>query len=306
MKTKIYLVENCYGDVTKVYIGKTKNDRYYDHKQTYGSNIIYTIIDEVDSLNRIDWEPLESYWIEQFRQWGFKVVNKNKKGGGGAEFYSQESKDKISKALKGKIRPISFGKKMKVSMLGKNLGKSHSEETKSKMRESKLGKPNLTKGSKRNPLSEEKKKNLRVPKKNKIKYSQPKSQVWKDSVKGKPKQHPENRNQNISKSLTGYKQTKEHIEKRVEKLKGKSNIKNKKPKPQGFGDKISKILKGKSHPNSCKPINQYNLNKDLIQTFNSITEACDIIFNDRNKNPNITKCCQGKIKTAYGYIWEYK
>lgn len=305
MKTKIYLVENCYGDPNKVYIGKTKNSRYYEHKNTYGDNIIYTIIDKINSIISEDWKPLESYWIEQFKHWGFNVLNKNN-GGGGAEFYSQETKDKISKALKGKNRPVSFGEKMKTSMVGKNLGKSHSKETKQKMRETKLGKPNPSKGIKRKSLTEEQKENLRVPKKNKIKYSQPKSQAWKDSVKGKPKKYPESRNQNISKSLTGHKQTKEHIEKRVEKLKGKPNIKNKKPKPQDFGGKISKILKGKSHPNSCKPINQYNLNKDLIQTFNSITEACDIIFNDRSKNPNITKCCQGKIKTAYGYIWEYK
>jgi hypothetical protein len=100
--TKIYLVENCFGDPNKVYIGKTKNCRELPHKITYGEKIIYNYIDEVNSLDYKDWEPLESYWIEQFRQWGFEVMNYNKKGGNGVEFHTQETKDKMSKLKKGK------------------------------------------------------------------------------------------------------------------------------------------------------------------------------------------------------------
>ena len=74
--TKIYLVENCYGDPNKVYIGKTKNSRKKDHVKTYGPQIIYNEIDEIHSLNRKDWKPLETYWIHQFKQWGFEVMNK--------------------------------------------------------------------------------------------------------------------------------------------------------------------------------------------------------------------------------------
>jgi hypothetical protein len=84
--TKIYLVENCYNDPNKVYIGKTISSREAAHKFTYGPNIIYSIIDEVNSLDRKDWELLETYWMEQFKTWGFEVVNKRKKGGGGLEF----------------------------------------------------------------------------------------------------------------------------------------------------------------------------------------------------------------------------
>lgn len=118
--TKIYLVENCYGDPNKVYIGKTINSRESNHKKTYGNQIVYTFIDEINSLNRKDWEPIESYWIEQFIQWGFKVVNKNKKGGMGPEFLSNEAKNKKSKAM---------------------MGKTHSKETCLKMSLSKKGKP---------------------------------------------------------------------------------------------------------------------------------------------------------------------
>ena len=98
--TKIYLVENCYGDPNKVYIGKTKNNRKYNHSKTYGSQITYTYIDEVNSINHSDWESLETYWIEQFKQWGFQVMNIRKKGGSGPDFQTEETKQKISKSLK--------------------------------------------------------------------------------------------------------------------------------------------------------------------------------------------------------------
>lgn len=92
--TKIYLVTNCYSDPNKVYIGKTTGSRKSQHVRTYGKDIIYTYIDEINSLNRIDWEPLETYWIEQFMQWGFDVVNLRKKGGGGPEFRDENFKEK--------------------------------------------------------------------------------------------------------------------------------------------------------------------------------------------------------------------
>lgn len=95
--TKIYLVTNCFGDPNKVYIGKTKNSREADHKRIYGSQIIYTYIDEVNSLKYEDWEPIESYWIEQFKQWEFDVLNENK-GGGGPITHSEEVKNKMRKS----------------------------------------------------------------------------------------------------------------------------------------------------------------------------------------------------------------
>jgi len=101
--TYIYLVENCYGDPNKVYIGKTIKSRKNDHKKTYGNQIIYTIIDQIPSLNRKDWEPIETMWIHTFINWGLEVVNKRKKGGSGPEYLSQEIKDKKSQSMKGKL-----------------------------------------------------------------------------------------------------------------------------------------------------------------------------------------------------------
>lgn len=272
MKTKIYLVENCYGDPNKIYIGKTKTSRILSHKKTFGDNIKYTYIDEIYSLNRDNWEPLETFWIEQFRQWGFEVMNKRKKGGSGPEF--------------------------------------HTEETKQKMKILKLGKPNNSKGIKRKPLSEEKKKNLRVPKLSKENYSYPKSKETKQKISQSKIKHTSyedpKRGEKISKALKGYKQTEEHIKKRSAHLKGKSNLKNKKSKPDGFGQNISNKLKGGKRISIRKSILQYDLKGNFIKEWDSILEICNILFNDVSKNPNITACCKNRIKSAYGYIWKYK
>lgn len=133
---KIYLVTNCYNDPNKVYIGKTKNDREKNHQHKFGEQIEYCYIDEINSLDYKDWEPLETYWIEQFKAWGFKIMNKRKKGGSGPTIQSEETKLKISKALKGKI--INEDTKQKMSKA--HLGKKDSLETKIKKSLSKSGK----------------------------------------------------------------------------------------------------------------------------------------------------------------------
>jgi len=124
--TKIYLVINCYGDPNKIYVGKTKNCRFKDHQEKYGECIEYTYIDEVNSLSYNDWEPLETYWIEQFRQWGFEVLNKRKKGGSGPEHQTEETKTKLSLSLKGiKHKPHKKHKSWKWSSLRKKGPENH-------------------------------------------------------------------------------------------------------------------------------------------------------------------------------------
>jgi hypothetical protein len=105
IKTKIYLVTNCYGDPNKVYIGKTISSRKNPHQQSYGKNILYTEIDEISGVNKKDWELLETYWIQQFMAWGFEVVNKRKIGGSGSEG--------------GHKMPIGFGDKVRQRTLGR-------------------------------------------------------------------------------------------------------------------------------------------------------------------------------------------
>lgn len=117
--TYIYLVTNCYNDCNKVYIGKTKNTRKNNHKCTFGLNITYDYIDEINSLHREDWKPLESYWIEQFKAWGFEVMNKNK-GGGGPIKYSEEALEKMRKP-----KPIGFSEKISRANSGKIRTNEH-------------------------------------------------------------------------------------------------------------------------------------------------------------------------------------
>ena len=53
---------------------------------------------------------------------------------------------------------------------------------------------------------------------------------------------------------------------------------------------------------TSKKVCQYSKNGELINTWNSLSEA------SRNQNVqigNITKCCQGKIRTTGGYVWRY-
>jgi hypothetical protein len=136
--TKIYLVTNCYNIPNKVYIGKTKNNRKNDHKQTYGKDIVYTEIDQIFSFKRTDWEPLETYWIQQFKAWGFEVLNKKIKGGSGVEFCSEEHKLKIGIA-NSKPKPKWFGNK--ISKITTGLNKGRKITWSSKISNSLKGKP---------------------------------------------------------------------------------------------------------------------------------------------------------------------
>jgi hypothetical protein len=136
--TKIYLVENIKPGTNKVYIGKTKNDdRFYGHQTKYGLQIQYSIIDEINSLNHNDWEPLETYWIEQFRQWGFEVVNKRKKGGSGPISHTEETKQKIRKGKIGHECYNNIERNNKISKALQNHSKHYTEDIIQKMKKPK-------------------------------------------------------------------------------------------------------------------------------------------------------------------------
>jgi len=111
--TKIYFIHN--GDNTPFYIGKSNRPqgRVGHHRKNFGENITLEIIDKVP-LN--EWKFWETYWIEQFKSWGFDLKNKNKGGGGATKqnFSSQRNK-KIAKANMG----------MSKSHKGKPLSEEH-------------------------------------------------------------------------------------------------------------------------------------------------------------------------------------
>jgi hypothetical protein len=102
MKTVIYYL--CKEDGIPFYIGKTNdtNQRKYNHRRKYGSNILLEILDEV---NKEDWRFWEKYYIFLFKSWGFKLTNQNNGGGGLTTIkFSEERNKKISIANKNKSK----------------------------------------------------------------------------------------------------------------------------------------------------------------------------------------------------------
>ena len=87
-----------------------------------------------------------------------------------------------------------------------------------------------------------------------------------------------------------------------------------KKKPIGFGEKISNIMKGRTHTDCTKdkirkalskPIIQFTLDGELIREWNSATEVERELNIAHNQ---ITACCKKRknYKSAGGYIWKYK
>ena len=125
---KIYVLEkNC----IPFYIGKAKNTirRKHSHARTYGLDIQLHIIDEVE-----DWKFWECYWIEQFKQWGFKLENKNN-GGGGPSSYTEEQKQKMRGPRPG------TGEKISKTLKERNHSQYYTEEIKNKISQGTKGKP---------------------------------------------------------------------------------------------------------------------------------------------------------------------
>lgn len=70
------------------------------------------------------------------------------------------------------------------------------------------------------------------------------------------------------------------------------------------GEKISKARTGKRYPKGGKPVLQYDLNGNFIKRWECADYAEDDLHK-KNCQANISACCRGKIKTAYGYKWKF-
>jgi hypothetical protein len=133
---KKYYIYTLSKDKLIFYIGKTLNldKRLASHKTTYGSDILLEVLDETT-----DWKSTEVFWIEQFKQWGFNLKNKNK-GGGGRDYQTEEIKIKIgNNQPKNKFRNPETN--IKIGLSNKGLKKKPcSDERKHKISESNKGK----------------------------------------------------------------------------------------------------------------------------------------------------------------------
>lgn len=122
------------------------------------------------------------------------------------------------------------------------------------------------------------------------------------------------RGRKISQSNKGKKHSEEACLKKSQANKGR-------PKPKGFGEIISKNKKGvslgkmsKEHKNKIsksllgrfsKPIIQYDKQNNFIKEWSSIREA-NISLGKSPDGGSIPTHLKGKLKQAYGFIWEYK
>jgi predicted GIY-YIG superfamily endonuclease len=142
--TYIYILEK---DHIPFYVGKTKHltRRKHKHYQTYGKDIKLIIIDEVT-----DWKYWESYWIEQFKSWGFVLINQNK-GGGGPGQYTEEQKIKMRKP-----RKEGTGEKISTTLKNNNHSKYYTKEVKER-----ISKNNKNKSR---PFSDKHKQNMIIAK----------------------------------------------------------------------------------------------------------------------------------------------
>jgi hypothetical protein len=70
-----------------------------------------------------------------------------------------------------------------------------------------------------------------------------------------------------------------------------------------IGKKISEEAKKKMGNNQKLPILQYDLQGNFIKEWDGIIDATKAVG---KHSTNIMRCCQGKFKQAYGFIWKYK
>jgi hypothetical protein len=107
---KIYYLH--YKDKIPFYIGKTTNvyHRIINHKKKFGNDVELTVI--VENNN---WRFWEKFYINLYKNLGYKLLNKNS-GGGGLESWTNESIEKI------KNHPT---RGSKISKTSKGMTKSH-------------------------------------------------------------------------------------------------------------------------------------------------------------------------------------
>ena len=60
-----------------------------------------------------------------------------------------------------------------------------------------------------------------------------------------------------------------------------------------------------AHKKNKKRVMQYDLNRNFIKNWESISEAIQKLGLTKGTS-KISECCKHKIKTAYGFIWEYE
>jgi hypothetical protein len=104
-----------------LYLGKTNepNRRLREHRINFSKDVVLEVIDEVEENEWMFWEQ---WWIEMFCNWGIKLLNGNK-GGGGPEYQKESSKKLIGDKQRG-IKKPTVSNKLKGQKITWDLGTS--------------------------------------------------------------------------------------------------------------------------------------------------------------------------------------
>lgn len=298
----IYRIINPKG---KIYIGQSTNIlkrkssykgyRCKDQISIYRSLKKYGFekhkFDIIEECNVNELQSREIYWKKHYldkvnNKWDQVLFCKLDDGPGG--YLSEEIKDKISKANKGKKRSKSFGEGVKK----RRLGTKHSEETIIKMSKPRSI-PSSLKGTKQSKTHIEK----RISK-----------------IRGIPKD-PTNYFGKGGRKIIQYDLENQFVKawgsiKEAEDIYGKgikSVLAKKGYTASGFiwryeGEPLPSNYKIPKHPNR-KSLIQYDLEGNFIKEWGSTIEVQKTLG---YSNSNISTNAIGKSKTAYGYKWKYK
>jgi len=142
------------------------------------------------------------------------------------------------------------------------------------------------------------------------KLSEETKQKISDSLKGRPMS--ELTYQKLC--LTGYAHTEESKKKISDKAKERyQDLANHpmygKHHTEESKQKISESRKGKckgSENGKSKAILCYTKSGEFVRKFDSQSDALEWLGKDRRDNAMLSRCCNGKAKTAYGYVWKFK
>jgi hypothetical protein len=118
------------GNRDPFYVGST-NDwrrRLKEHKAFFGKGITLDLLEE-GAGTRADRDAAEHYWIESFRQLGYKLANRTEGGDGGIETPSAETRARLSEAMKGRV----FTAEHRAKIGKAHRGKTISQETRAKV-----------------------------------------------------------------------------------------------------------------------------------------------------------------------------
>jgi hypothetical protein len=117
--------------------GHLRDKRGKSHKINWVQSLVEKklnpIIEQIDEVDYLDWEFWESYWICQFKTWGFDLTN-GTLGGIGNYSFSKETRQKLRESKLGDKNPA---KKLEVRQkisIG-NRRQKHSEESRGKISE---------------------------------------------------------------------------------------------------------------------------------------------------------------------------